>query len=132
MIIIIAFLIIIAIETWLTSLLFHNIYRLSYGKTRYEGVKPLEIVLIFLATAPGLLGCARGGFGIGLPIPLIFGLPLGSLYNSQECGWVQIAFIDDLSWVGAPIAWLFVNVFIIKSINKKSLKTANNAIKKDA
>jgi len=131
MIVIIAFLIIIAIETWLFAMLFHNIYKLIYGKNRYKEITPLEISLIFIVTVPGLIGCARGGYGFGLPIPLVLGLPFWPVFDSQECGWIQLVFVDDLSWVGSPIAWILANVFVIKSVKNKLFKTANKAIKKD-
>ncbi len=96
-------------------------YKHLLAKDRYAGITKTEGGLIFVGSFPGLAGCSFGGFGAGIPVPLILGLPFKMLFiGSSSCGWADpiTAILSDPSltmkvMVMALLPWGLTNYCIV-------------------
>ena len=129
---ILVFVFIAAVETLVFAYLIHVVYRAVYGWWKYRRIGPLEAIVIAILTFPGIAGCAGGWVAVGVPLPLLLGIPLDFAYGSESCGWFAVWGESFITWV--IILLLGASRLSEEAINKQHEKylTIVNSIPKPA
>jgi hypothetical protein len=112
---ILVFLFVAAVETLVFAYLIHVVYRAVYGWWKYRRIGPLEAIVIAVLTFPGFAGCAKGWVAVGVPLPLLLGIPLDFAYGSEFCGWFAV-------WGESFIPWVIILLLGASRLSEEAIK----------